>query len=76
VERSASLPVYALRAENGGAVVIFVTYNQFSWTAQSAAAQLPKTNTQVANQSEEPGPAGGLISTPFYCGGLLSITKN
>jgi hypothetical protein len=57
VQRSASLPVYALRAENGGAVVIFVTYNQFSWTAQSAAAQLPNTNTQAPNQSEESGPA-------------------
>jgi hypothetical protein len=108
VQRSANLPVYALRAKNGGAVVIFVTDDQFSWTARSAAAQLPKSDTQAANQTEEPSPAdasaagvtrvraglrislnsfsqciaevppagGGLISIPFYSGGLLSITKN
>jgi hypothetical protein len=56
VQRPARLPVYALRSKNGGAVVIFVTYDQFSWTALSAAAQLPKSNTQAAQLTYEPSP--------------------
>lgn len=56
IQRPSSLPVYALTAKNGGAVVIFVTYDQFSWTALSAAAQLPRSGTKASGQLYEPAP--------------------
>jgi hypothetical protein len=57
VMRPSGQPVYALRTLTGAALVIFVDYDDFSWTALTAAAQLPSGNTPAVNQQFEPNPS-------------------
>jgi hypothetical protein len=57
VWRASNLPVYALGSKNGGAVAIFVTNEQYSWTALSAATRLADGETKAVNQLAVPAPA-------------------
>ena len=57
----APLPVYALRLNTGGAIVIFATDDTISWQATSPSASLP---------AQPSGPEADYVPPPFVVQGL------